>query len=411
MLRIITNLFLLLLCFLGSVSAQVQSISLKTNYTQQVFYNIASGKTTTMDNDAWDLAFSNNGLQDAGVFYNEASSLKGSQMKVWLSEATNWADATADTSKFVDSLALLNPKAKWTEGAFNAMKSSASPFDYGWGMYSTSSNSVVGNRIFVIKLRDGSFIKFQIEKLVLNDYTFKYANLDGSNEIIKVVTKDKTNPNKVFHFSFKTGAVIPMDADYDLVFQRYRTIATGMGVMEELYNVTGVLLAPGTEAVKADGVDFKVVKESDYATLYSKNISTIGYDWKTFDLNTGYTIDDDRVYFIKTRTGEKFKIAFIDFEGSSTGIITLQKEISTATKDELNAQINVYPNPTNDYIQIDGIKNDAFVKIYNNTGQILLSRKINTNLNRIDLTALVKGIYTASIETVDGTIAKKIVKL
>ena len=56
--------------------------------------------------------------------------------------------------------------------------------DYGWGKYNEVTHDLLGDSIFIISLRDGSFRKIWIvrKKSVQDIYIFKYANLDGSNE-------------------------------------------------------------------------------------------------------------------------------------------------------------------------------------------------------------------------------------
>jgi hypothetical protein len=404
---------ILLLGVLCNLSiAQIDQVAIKANYTHQTYYSLATGKSVSVPNDAWDLAFSNVGLQDAGVLYNESTALNGAQIKVFLANTTSWAEAITDTTMFVDSMMLLNPKKNWTEGAFNSVKASPSPFDYGWGIYNTMTNVVEGGRIYVIKKRDGSFIKFQVVKLVINDYSFRYANLDGSDEINTVVSKDKTNPNRLIHFSFNTGKV-DMPWDFDLVFQRYKTpVPVGDGSMLD-YNVTGVLLAPGVEAVVADNVDPLNVKEGDYAAKYSKNISTIGYDWKSFDLTSGWSIDDNRTQFIKTKKGDKFQITFYDYEGSATGITTLgRKVITTAVTDLIEDNtVNVYPNPTPDFITIDGIKEDSQLRIIDGSGKLVLKAAVTASNNRIGMNNLPSGNYILQLVTPKGIVSKQCIKI
>ncbi len=393
--------------------AQFDYVSIKANYSHQSYYNLTTGKSITVPNDAWDIAFSNAGLQDAGVLCNESTTLNGTPLKVFLAKTTVWSEAITDTTFFVDSTMLLNPKKNWTEGAFNTLKSSTSPFDYGWGAYNQATNTVVGSRIFVIKKRDGSFIKFQIVQLVLNDYTFKYANLDGSNEVTKVISKDKTSPNRLLHFSFESGKV-EMPSDYDLVFQRYKTpVPVGDGTTLD-YNVTGVLLAPGVEAVVADGIDPKSISEKDYETKYSKNISIIGYDWKTFDMNSGWSIDDNRSHYIKTKKGDKYQITFIDYEGNSTGITTLEKKLifTSAVSNTINdSSITIYPNPSADYITIEGVEDKTPLSIVDRLGRVVLNTEVNKSNNKIGLNTLPTGNYQIQLSTKGGLVSKQCTKL
>lgn len=401
----------LMILLVNLVSAQTDQVSIKTNYTHQTYYNISTGASVSVPNDAWDLAFSNVGLQDAGVIYNESAALDSKPLKVFLAPTTSWTEAITDTTVFKDSLALLNPKKSWSEGAFNSVKASTSPFDYGWGVYNPATNTVVGTRIFVIKKRDGSFVKFQVENLVVNDYKFRIANLDGSNEVEAVITKDKGVSGKILYYSFDAGKVT-MPTDYDLVFQRYRTpVPVGDGSFLD-YNVTGVLLGPGVEAVVADGVDPTTVNEANYVDKYSKNISTIGYEWKSFDLNAGWSMDVDRTQFVKARNGNKYQITFFDYEGSTTGVTTLGRKLipGNAVINALQNDIHVYPNPTADMVTIDGLEDNAKVSVSDNVGRVVLNIALTKGNNRLSMLQLPLGIYSVKIETAKGTAVKQIVK-
>jgi len=59
--------------------------------------------------------------------------------------------------------------------------------------------------------------------------------------------------------------------------------------------------------------------------------------------------------------------------------------------------LNIYPNPAKDVLHIDihteRPKNAYFLKITNVSGQVLLSKEINSNLEQIHIEALHKGVY------------------
>lgn len=382
----------------STLNAQIEQVSVGASYSQQAYYNLSTGEVTQVPNDAWDIAFSNAGLQDAGVFINESASLMSNPLKLFVAEETNWETPATDMSGFVDSEVIYNPEESWTEGAFNSIKDPDSPLDYGWGAYNPTTHRIEGNQIFVIQKRDDSFIKFQVMQLVGGEYTFRYADLDGSNEVTSVVSKNEAGESPLIYFSFETGDEVDMPTDYDLVFQRYTTpLDDGSGTFIE-YTVTGVLSAPHTEAVIADGVDPINVMESDYSDQYSMSPTVIGHDWKFFDFASGWLIDEDRAYFVKTKNDKTFKLVFFDFEGSSTGITTLEKtEVETVSTTDISLSdldILVYPNPTSDFINIEGVKESFDAYLYNAFGQLVLSNEINSASTQINLNEVNSGMYT-----------------
>lgn len=387
---------LLTLCI--SITAQ-EEVSVGAGYSQQAFYSISTGDVTTLPNTAWDIAFSAVGRADGGVFINESASYGEAPIRVFLAQTSDWDEIITDTEVFADSLALSNPEQNWTRGAFNTVRDTASQFDYGWGAYNPETHTLEGNRIFILKKRDGSFFKFQVEKLSRGTYTFKYADLDGENEVTSSISK-QDNPGGLVYFSFATNEKVDVP-NHDLVFQRYSTlIQTGENSFVP-YTVTGVLLAPGVSAAVAEGVDPKNVKEADYADKYSFLPTTIGYDWKSYSFSSGWSIDADRTHFIKNVAGDIYQLTFLDFEGSSTGTTTVERTlistVPTVDLKEAKSTINIFPNPTSDYVKVaSDVYEDITVTLYNVTGQKVKSYTATTNTT-LPLVGLPSGIYNVSV--------------
>ncbi len=405
MIRISTlTIFLLMLLGLPLMS-QVDQVSIGASYTQQAYYKISTGEVTQVPNDAWDISFSSAGIQDGGVFINESASLTETPLKVFLSTETDWATAITDLSPFVDSMVLYNPEVSWTQGAFNSIRNPNMPFDYGWGNYNPMSNSVQGDKIFVIQKRDESYIKFQIQQLIGEDYTFRYADLDGSNEVSYTISKNLSEGVSLVYFSFETGDMVDMPTDYDLIFHRYTTpLADDDGVFIP-YNVTGVLLAPNTEAAIADGVDPATVMESDYTDQYTDSLKVIGHDWKIFDFVSDWMIDENRAQFVRTSEGDVYKIVFFDYEGAMTGTTTLEKTLvgtsSTIDQSIEELGLSIYPNPSTDFITIEGQQDDIRVFIYDSSSSLIQTENITQSSQKINLQDYQSGMYYILIQGKD----------
>ena len=67
---------------------------------------------------------------------------------------------------------------------------------------------------------------------------------------------------------------------------------------------------------------------------------------------------------------------------------------------EANDFSNIYPNPANDYILIEGVVFEEAV-LYNNLGQKVMS----SNTNKIDVSSLESGLYILKL---DNTITRKV---
>ncbi len=399
----------LLFIFISSaIYGQIQQVSVGPNYAEQVFYNLETEESITIGNNSWDLSFSSLGTQDAAIFINESSELMGSPIELYIAPITNWEDPITDTSIFVDSLRQYNSEGSWLSGAFNNSKDPDSPFDYGWGAYNPMTHTVEGNKIFVIKNKNGSFTKLEIESLAGATYNFRYANLDGTNEKTASLTK---GDNPVMFFSLQEDREIKIDIEYHMIFSRYAyPTDDGSGNLQE-YNVTGVLCAPGAQAVMADDIDPDTVLEEDYADQYSSEPISIGHDWKSFDFTTGWVIDENRVYFVKTPSENVYKVTFYDFEGSSTGIITFDKTFlkNSSSRDEQFESFEFYPNPVSNiiYFKIDDVIESA--QLYNINGKLLRVLSVDESSIAIP-NEIRRGTYIIILRSNDKSYINRIVK-
>ena len=157
--------------------------------------------------------------------------------------------------------------------------------------------------------------KIWIENKISVDqkYSFRYADLNGSNE--QVVTLDLAGKNKNFvYYSLETNEEVDREPEtdrWDIVFTKYIDNSIN-------YNVTGVLQNIGVTAQESTDVD--PLPEVMPSTGYLTNMSIIGSDWKTFDMGTfEYMIDDTRVFYAKDVNEKIYRIRFTSFEGSATG--------------------------------------------------------------------------------------------
>ena len=71
-------------------------------------------------------------------------------------------------------------------------------------------------------------------------------------------------------------------------------------------------------------------------------------------------------------------------------------------------EINIFPNPTKNYITLKNLSSGFEVKLFSTTGKLILKDK---NIKKISLDNLKSGIYMLRISTNESLIIKKIVKL
>ena len=97
---------------------------------------------------------------------------------------------------------------------------------------------------------------------------------------------------------------------------------------------------------------------------------------------------------------------------TQTEITDLYDSILSTNTANYESNVNIYPNPTTDYINIDFGNLDNVeglnIKIINILGQEVLSQPMNTD--KINVSELSKGIYIIKISDAMSQIDRKFIK-
>lgn len=406
------KIFTALLLFISlNLFSQNQSISLLPSYTNQSFYSLENGEVANLNNTDWDLAFST-ATMSSSIRINAGI---GTELYSYpLGDTTDWN--TFNSSNLSNWLPIYNSDTNWFVGAFD--KNSTSMFDMGWGMYSMITHHVTGDSLYAIKTVGGDWKKLWIQKLANDEYTFKYANLDGTNEINTSVSKFNYSDKNFIYYSLDQNSVLdrePNSIDWDITFTKYITPVQGMP-----YGVTGVMSNDGVQVAQVDNLP-DPNSYTDYSQhLMSTEINTIGYDWKSFDMSTfSYSVEPYRCYFVKDLQDKVWRIIFTSFEGSSTGNIEFntQEMTSSTSVSELQSDIStfeIYPNPITDNnltIVFDNSFNETQLEIFTVTGKQVFDKNINGagfQAKSFSLPNLDKGLYIVSISSRGNSIQKKL---
>lgn len=408
--RVFYTILPLLVFTLGLQAQTIDQVSVGTSYAMQTYYALEDGSITSEDYTTWDIAFAVGG-QDLGIFVNEsvASTFGDPLPEVELYETASFEYDDFDTTGMIR---ILNEESSWGEGAFNHIKNENDPFDFGWGSYNPSNHQVIGNRIFAIKLRNGVYKKLEIQSLISGVYTFRYANLDGSDEVSATINKEDYTGKTLAYYSLETGMALDLEpTTWDLLFIRYRTpLDDGAGNILE-YVVTGVLTGPGVKVAQANEVDPETVDYMDYVSeLTDSSLIVIGHDWKDFDLDLfQWVLPEDRAYFVRTADNKLWKLHFLDFEGSSTGVSTFEKtfvtELTSINEFENLESYAVFPNPASGQVNIafelKTATRSGILTITNVLGQIIQSQTIGIqqglNVKSFNL-SIPAGQYQVSLQ-------------
>lgn len=160
--------------------------------------------------------------------------------------------------------------------------------------------------------------------------------------------------------------------------------------------------APEISGIIVENIGSNTFRFSAHLPLYVDS-----YEWDFGDgtapsvaLSPVHTYSDVGTYLVTLRVTSS----------CATKEYTTYANIFTGIDDELYSQLNLYPNPTNDYLnlEVNGNVNIESIKITNVLGQNLLqeTQLRNSKKAQIDVTRLPSGTYHINITTDKGNVVK-----
>ena len=95
-------------------------------------------------------------------------------------------------------------------------------------------------------------------------------------------------------------------------------------------------------------------------------------------------------------------------DGADTTRLTIQEKLTLSIADvDLSDQINVYPNPADDFIQISGKMDYQNLEIWDLNGQLIL----RTTDSEVLLQDISKGMYLIKANYPEGSAVKRLIKI
>ena len=387
----------------SSVFAQTRandSVSINPGYSNQVFYDLSTSTVSSVSNTNWELAFQISGFE-AAIYVNGKNNTK---LFNALKDTTHWSTITAaDTAGLMTPMnQCLNSDTSWRRGAFNQGVDLSNAFDLGWGVYEMNTHAVVGDSLYFLQLGNGTVKKLWMRALVGGTYLFSYANLDGSNQVDAMVNKANYT-NQIFgYYSIAADSALvrePQKNTWDLAFQQY------FAVTPMPYKVVGVLQNEGVLVQKVNSVDTATMSYN--ASNFNHLINTIGYDWKSFDMNTNSCVlADSTVYFVQDRNNTIWKVIFTGFGGSASGKIKFSKEqvLSNVGVESIAANnVFVYPTLTSNTLNVVHASNARTIHVLNQMGQAVLTANATNIMNTLDVSELTNGVYFVQVDNGTAT--------
>lgn len=132
--------------------------------------------------------------------------------------------------------------------------------------------------------------------------------------------------------------------------------------------------------------------------------------WTTNGTNTSFSnilpaLNYGQVYYV---TVVAKNAAGIKDTSSSDGQRYVQNPLSV-NEDVLNA-IEMFPNPTVNELYFNNLTSEAGVFIYDMTGKLILTKKVNSNDNIVNVSAFAVGSYNVMIKMDDRFVLRKLIK-
>lgn len=402
--------FIAVFSFNAVMSQNQVTVSTGANYANEVYYNLASGIEKTVPRNSWDISFTTQ-TYDVSILANNGN---GVELYTYPNgDIWNWDDAL-DIAGIDNWQQMYNSIDNWEGGAF--VQNSLGHPDYGWGIYNSVNHAITGDSIFIIKLASGAYKKLSINEKNSseNTWSFKYADLDGSNQHDVILNANNYSDKNFIHYSIENNAIVeqePASVNWHLLFTRYYDYTIP-------YFVSGILSNNSDRVVvqEVTGVDQATFNTYDN-TQFSDIISTIGSDWKSYVMK-GWEVADDVVYFVSDIENNKiYKIYFTDFVGMSTGDIKFrQEEVTTSSIKNIETFATVYPNPSNNFINIIySAEGSSIISIYDINSKLVYSKQVTKyqklNKHIVDISSLTKGTYYVLITNRNKTGFTKFIKL
>ncbi len=399
---ILYSLFITLIITSMQINSQAQTNDtavMGASYANDIFYSLKNGTVKSEPRNNWDLGFYTN-RWSAGIIIND-----GLGVKLYTypkSDISGWN--SIDTSGISQWVNTYNSDTVWEDGAFN--RHALGHPDYGWGVYNMVSHDVVGDSLYILQLSTGGLKKVWIERKnsVLNTYYFKYADIDGQNEVIEVLDVTPFESKLFVYYSIANQAVIdrePAKADWDLLFSKYAGTTFDSEGNPAPYIVTGVI-SNITDTISANHQVSPDFEDWTAAAPFNGDKATIGHSWKTFNMGTyTYDIEDSLVYFVRNESGDIYKFVLDYFSGSSTGKFGfVKKQVGFTSINETNNKmaLTITPNPASSYTTvqcIDATANAGMVKIYDQSGRMVVNYNVHISNGqfRLDVSSLQSGLY------------------
>lgn len=268
------------------------TVNMESDYRNQIWFDLGTNAVirTNLRTD-WDLAFDCD-LNDNILYLNAASNAS-----VAFTTETNFVEVTSDVGLVY---VYEHQSGNQDRLAIGDVTNQRNVFIIDRG-FNPSGNALGKWKAQITLVQDG-------------DYYLTSSRLNGDNLTTVIISKKPQYNRVAYSFASSNELQIePSKTDYDISFTQYTHVFDNPPLP---YSVNGVIInSHNTEVAEEFNLEFNAItKEHTQSLFYSEDLDVIGYDWKSFSLQTNnFTIFPDRNYLIKDASGNLFKLHFLDF--------------------------------------------------------------------------------------------------
>lgn len=139
---------------------------------------------------------------------------------------------------------------------------------------------------------------------------------------------------------------------------------------------------------------------ADFTELYMEDILTQGWNLKTLSLNA-FMGQESRIAIRHYWSYNKWQVKLDDIAVVPEGTVSI---------DEANPanNLNIYPNPARDIININSSETIKKVSVYNTLGVLIETMNINATNCKLNCSRYAEGLYIIKLETAGGFINRRI---
>ena len=411
------------------------SVNLKSGYADDVYYDLYDGSKKSQVANDWHIAFQTTKFGASSFNASvRANHIKGKVEVYSLHKQASvkfGSLVSADTIGLVNAaIQQVNNDTSWGEGAFTVNRGS-NVFDYGWGMYNSSTHNLTGDSLYLVKV-DGAAYQLWIQEYKSTGnirYKFRIAKFDGTGDVTDSLMVKAPYTDRLFaYYNITTGKFSdrePVRGEWDILFKQYQKNRTFGPAPGKLQAYTGVLSNLDVEVAELTNVKPNTITTANYSTnlgTISKEINTIGDDWKKFNMTTfKYELDTLTSFIVKSvNSGTYYHLRFTRFDGGSTGkVVFAKRALATTSVKSVTSNVSsysIYPNPAQNNINVmldaKAASTNTQIVLIDMTGKVLQNTTVNLkqgiNAYSFDVSAYPSGTYMLMVNGGSWKVTEKL---